>query len=179
MRNSFVLQHHELDTLLASLAPSRDEAGEKYEDIRRRLIRYFEGRHCVPADQYVDETIDRVAKRIAAGEHIHSVDPCRYFYGVAKNVCLEELKQRPLRPEGRPPMPILDVAPSPRLSCLNSCLSDLTPRARELLEAYYLGSRAGLAAREGITPNALRLRIFKEKQKLRTCIARCIQDGRC
>jgi hypothetical protein len=46
---------------------------------------------------------------------------------------------------------------------------------RRLLEAYYLDSRNGLAAREGLTPNALRLRVFKEKQKLRACVARCLQ----
>jgi hypothetical protein len=41
--------------------------------------------------------------------------------------------------------------------------------------AYYLDDRADLAAREGITPNALRLRVFKAKQKLRACIACCLR----
>jgi DNA-directed RNA polymerase specialized sigma24 family protein len=175
MANHFVLRQSEFDALLASLAPSRDRAGEKYEYIRDRLIRYFEVRHCLPAEQYVDETIDRVARRIGAGEQIRSPDPCRYFYGVAKHVCLEGRKQQLLIQQARESTSVVDFAPSPRLSCLNSCLSALSPRARDLLETYYLDSRAGLAAREGVTPNALRLRIFKEKRKLRTCIARCVQ----
>jgi hypothetical protein len=34
--------------------------------------------------------------------------------------------------------------------------------------------RAELAAGLGVTPNALRLRVFKDKLKLRACIARCL-----
>lgn len=175
MSHLFVLRQPEFDALLEWLAPSREQAGEKYEFIRHRLLRYFEGHHCTPADEHVDETIDRVARRLSAGEQILSTDPVRYFYGVAKNVFLESRKhQAPLQPPRDIPF-VVECPSSSRLACVKCCLDALPPHARELLEAYYLDPRAGLAAREGVTPNALRLRVFKEKQKLRACIARCLQ----
>jgi DNA-directed RNA polymerase specialized sigma24 family protein len=177
MSKHLVLRQSELEALLAWLAPSRDQAGEKYEIIRLRLLRYFQGHHCIPPDEHVDETIDRVARRVAAGERIQSADPIRYCYGVARNVFLEYLKHQAALPQRGDMFSLPDSAPSPDPLCLNSCLNALTPRGRELLEAYYLDSREGLAEREGITPNALRIRVFKEKQKLRSCLMRCLQQN--
>jgi hypothetical protein len=57
-RTLFVLQQLEFDALLASLAPMREQAGEKYEFIRHGLLRYFESHRCMPAEECVDETID-------------------------------------------------------------------------------------------------------------------------
>ena len=176
MSKHLVLQQGELDALLAFLAPGRrDQAAEKYEAIRSMLLRYFEGHHCIPADEHVDETMDRVARRLATGERIRSADPVRYFYGVARNVFLEYRKHQFALSRPRDPIVIAGAAPSPDLWCLNHCLREIGPRARDLLEAYYLDPRAGLAAREGVTPNALRLRVFKEKQKLRACLMNCLQ----
>jgi hypothetical protein len=175
MSHLLVLRQPEFDALLEWLAPSREQAGEKYEFIRHRLLRYFEGHRCVPADEHVDETIDRVARRLARGERILSPDPVRYFYGVAKNVFLEFRKHQLSLQRPRDVPLVVESSSSSRLACVTCCLDALTPRARELLEAYYLDPRAGLAAHEGVTPNALRLRVFKEKQKLRACIARCLQ----
>jgi DNA-directed RNA polymerase specialized sigma24 family protein len=174
MAHSFVLRQLEFDALLAWLAPSRDQAGEKYESIRQRLLRYFEGHHCVPADECADETIDRVAKRVAAGEQIRAADPGRYFYGVAKHVFLEWQKHQVVTQDADERVARTDGAPSMRLSCLNRCLRTLPPQDRELLEAYFREPRVELAARLRVTPNALRLRVFKGKHKLRACIARCV-----
>jgi DNA-directed RNA polymerase specialized sigma24 family protein len=174
MTHSLALRQTEFDALLASLASSREQAGEQYESIRNKLLRYFEFHRCVPADEYADETIDRVARRLASGEQIRSPNPYRYFLGVAKNVFLEGRKRQARVPEHYAPETIVEHAPPPPLTCLRCCMSALTPDGRELLEAYYLDARSELAAREGVTPNALRLRVFREKQKLRTCLARCI-----
>lgn len=178
MANTFVLGQPELDALLASLAPGREQAGERYEAIRHRLVRYFEGHHCVPADERADETIDRVARRIAAGERIRAANPCHYFYGVARNVCLE-WRKRQRRVVPLPVVASLDQGgASLPLSCLMRCLDALDPSGRDLLVAYYLGSRASLPAHLGVTPNALRIRVCREKQKLRACISRCLQRQR-
>jgi DNA-directed RNA polymerase specialized sigma24 family protein len=180
MGRHFALEQSDLDALLDWLGPCREQAGEKYEAIRRTLTRYFEGRRCVPAEEHVDETIDRVARRVAAGEHIRASDPRRYFYGVARNILLEWRKlsgrRQPLR---RCEVSAIDgLASSPRLFCLRCCLTSLEPGEQELLEAYYLDPRAELAAHQGITPNALRIRVFKTKQKLRDCIAHCLRCER-
>ena len=179
MANTFVLGQPELDALLAFLAPGREQAGERYEDIRLKLVRYFEGQHCVPAEERADETIDRVARRVAAGEQIHTTYPCRYFYGVARNVCLEWRKQQRRRLlQAAVDASVDETEPSVQQSCLVRCLDSLDPAARQLLEAYYLGPRATLPGHLGVTPNALRLRVFKEKQKLRACVACCLQRQR-
>jgi DNA-directed RNA polymerase specialized sigma24 family protein len=178
MASTFVLGQSELDALLACLGPGREQAGQQYEYIRHKLVRYFEGRHCVPADEWADETIDRVARRVAAGERILSSNPCRYFYGVARNVCLEWHKQqrRALHVPGVPALP--ERTTPEQLPCLLRCLDALPPGERELLVAYYLGSRTRLASHLGLTPNALRLRVFKGKQKVRACVGRCLQQPR-
>ena len=175
MSRAAFLSQHELDALLAWLAPCRDQAGEKYKAIRRTLLKFFESRQCGAAEEHVDETIDRVARRVAGGERIRS-DPYRYFRGVAKKIALEYFKRRAR---------VFDLHlltrdalqyPHERMRCLDDCLRSLPAQTRELLEGYYLGNRAALAATLGITPNALRLRVFKEKRKLRADIARSLAD---
>jgi DNA-directed RNA polymerase specialized sigma24 family protein len=47
--------------------------------------------------------------------------------------------------------------------CLERCLNTLPADGRQLLEAYYLSGRSELIARLGVTPNAVRLRVFKSK----------------
>jgi hypothetical protein len=88
----------------------------------------------------------------------------------------EYRRRRRTREQASDLLGALDAAASPSLSCLTNCLNGMRPGARELLEAYYLDPRAGLAAREGVTPNALRLRVFKEKQRLRACMCRCLRQ---
>jgi DNA-directed RNA polymerase specialized sigma24 family protein len=169
-----VLTQEALDTLLAWLDADRDAAGQKYEEIRHTLTRYFEWRHCIPADEYVDETITRVARRLAAGEQVRTRDPRSFFYGFAKHVYQESLKaQHPVDLSSVAPVRVEQLA-SVQLRCLEECLGRLAPQSRDLLEAYYLEGRHGLARNLGITPNALRLRVFKDKRKLRACVERCV-----
>jgi DNA-directed RNA polymerase specialized sigma24 family protein len=175
MSKQCTLHQSELDALLAWLAPAREQAGEKYEAIRQTLTKYFEWRQCVPADEHVDETIDRVARRLWAGEQIRTTDPYRYFHGVARHVWQESRRCRLREMQSWPHMIAMREQASPQSACLAHCLATLSPEARELLEAYYLDPRGDLAARLGITPNALRIRVFKEKQKLKSCAARCLK----
>jgi DNA-directed RNA polymerase specialized sigma24 family protein len=163
------LNQVELDALLAWLAPCRDQAGERYEAIRRDLLKFFTARNCGAAEEHVDETIDRVARRVAGGEQIRA-DPCHYFRGVAKKIFLEYFKRSArlsalsLEDDARP-------QPPERARHGADCLRGLPDHTRDLLEGYYLDDRASLAAALGITPNALRLRVFKEKRKLRAVLA--------
>jgi DNA-directed RNA polymerase specialized sigma24 family protein len=170
-----MLREWELDALLAWLAPTREQAGEKYEVIRQMLTRYFEWRHCIPAEEHADETIDRVARRLASGEQIRCTNRYRYFHGVARNICLELRKQKAHEAQLRWDVAAVPEHACPRTVCLNRCLTALSTGARELLEGYYLDGRLELAAQLGITPNAVRLRVFKEKQKLKSCITRCVK----
>ena len=75
--------------LLLRLDADRDRAGEKYEDLRRKLIRYFEWNPRFPVEALADETLDRVARKLAT-EEIHDLPA--FVWAVAKNVRQEEQK---------------------------------------------------------------------------------------
>src|SRR5437016_1109609 len=76
--------------LLARLDPDRERAGEKYEDLRRTLIRYFEWRGAPFPEEHTDETFNRVARKLSEGIEIKNVGG--YCYEVARLVCLEAWK---------------------------------------------------------------------------------------
>ena len=58
--------------------------------------------------------------------------------------------------------------------CVLRCIEEMTPAERELMEAYYLDrDRDVLAARLKVTPNALRIRVFRAKVRLRECLRDC------
>jgi DNA-directed RNA polymerase specialized sigma24 family protein len=171
MSQAFRLGQVELDALLAWLAPCREQAGEKYEAIRRDLLRFFASRRCGAVEEHVDDTIDRVARRVAGGEQIRS-DPQWYFRGVAKKVFLESFKRRGRVCDLPPLLHDASAYLRDRTRGHTDCLRSLPDHSRELLEGYYLDDRVALAATLGITPNALRLRVFKEKKKLRAEIHR-------
>jgi DNA-directed RNA polymerase specialized sigma24 family protein len=177
MRKDRTLSQRQLHVLLAWLAPTPEKAGERYEAIRSALNRFFASRRCQPPEEFTDDTIDRVARRLADGEQIHTPNPGSYFYGVARNVYREALKQRQGRtdPAHVQEPAVRYVDEPPRLACLRKCLRQLAPESRELLEAYYLDGRTDLAGRLGVSPNAVRLRVFKQKQSLKACIRQCLE----
>src|ERR1043165_9546383 len=76
--------------LLARLDSEHERAGEKYEDLRRTLIRYFEWRGAPFPEEHTDETFNRVARKLSEGIEIKNVGG--YCYEVALLVCLEVWK---------------------------------------------------------------------------------------
>ncbi|HEY0047746.1 MAG TPA: hypothetical protein VGB68_00565, partial [Pyrinomonadaceae bacterium] len=58
-----VINQENFDVLLNWLDRNREIAGQKYEKIRRRLIRIFLGRGCFEAEELADETINRVTRK--------------------------------------------------------------------------------------------------------------------
>jgi hypothetical protein len=70
VRQKWTLTQEAFDRLLDSLGSDRDAAGTRYLEIRRNLVRLFEWRGCPIPDEYVDETINRCARKICEGEEI-------------------------------------------------------------------------------------------------------------
>ncbi len=178
------LSQRSFDALLAWLDPDRDRAGEKYEVIRRKLIKLFERRDCLIPEELADVTIDRVTRRINEGIDVHTQHPCRYFYGVALRV-LHEHRERPVS------VPIIDlhasVLPDSRAGAekelrsrrLDQCLQSLPAPARGLIQEYYqlekgakVRNRRLLAARLGLTLNALRIQVYRIREQLQACVER-------
>ena len=175
------------DTLLAAIDPDRDRAGEKYEEIRLGLVRFFDWRGCAWAEELADDTIDRVSRRLHEGEVIHAANPLSYFYGVARNVLRESWKARE-KVSGEPEVePAIDhhqeaqAEQEQRLECLSQCLDRLPVANRTLIINYYqlekgdqIAHRTRLAVANGLPINALRLRVHRIRAKLEKCVQDCL-----
>jgi DNA-directed RNA polymerase specialized sigma24 family protein len=177
----------EFEALLAQLDADRDRAGERYETIRRKLVRLFDWRGCATPEDLADETMNRVARRLAEGIELRSSDPYGYFCGVAHLVYKESLRraareQRVLAEGGgwSPPAFADEEPADPRLDCLRQCLAGLAPDQRDLVLRYHQGgnsqgetnirNRQALANEVGLPMNALRIRVHRIRRKLESCV---------
>ena len=62
-----------LAKLLGRLDADREQAGEKYEDLRRTLVRFFGWRGAPFPEEHADETFNRVARRLDEGVEIRNI----------------------------------------------------------------------------------------------------------
>jgi hypothetical protein len=69
-----------LARLLAALDPDPARAAERYEELRQKLIRFFEWERSEIPDRDADETLNRVARRLAEGVEMKSAGA--FAYGV-------------------------------------------------------------------------------------------------
>jgi hypothetical protein len=90
IRKGLELTPQSFAKLLAILAPSPESAGEKYEQLRRQLIKFFEWRGSHISDQLADETLNRLARKIDEGEQIEK-NVTAFSFGIARFVFLETL----------------------------------------------------------------------------------------
>jgi DNA-directed RNA polymerase specialized sigma24 family protein len=182
MKKDWVLTQESFDALLAWLAPQREEAGKKYEEIRRRLIKIFACRGCCEPEDLADESINRVIGRLKNIKDTFQGDPALYFYGVANKVHLEYLRRRPTP---QLPLPKEDNENIEKeYACLEKCVQSLTPVNRELVLQYYqddkrakIEHRKQLADQFGIALNALRIRAHRIRTALQQCVQSCIQEA--
>src|ERR1044072_5287991 len=149
------LTERALRQFLDWLDEGADSGGEKYLEMRSRLLSYFDRKNCLSPDDLADETLNRVARRLEEEGAIANTPPARYCYIVAKFVFLEYLRQSEHSQEsfdelsGARHAASNLVAPfepdDPRenrekmLDCLEHCLQDLGPDSRELIFQYYRG----------------------------------------
>jgi DNA-directed RNA polymerase specialized sigma24 family protein len=172
------------ENLLRSLDANRDRAGEKYEAMRQRLIKFFARKGCFPAENPADETFDRVARRLETLE-IHNIDA--FVWGVAKNVMLESRRGPQIisleklsfsegpRTEHAESAIIHHEESRRRLKCLDGYIRELRPADRELLLAYDYCERrpeekAELAQRLGLSQEGMRTRAHRIKHRARRAI---------
>lgn len=175
----------EFETLLAQLDPDRERAAEMYELMRRKLVRLFEWRGCPFPEDLTDETLDRVARRLAEGVQPQS-SLYAYVCGVAHLLYKETLRrlsreQRALeRGDWPPPSVEEDEEPSDRrLECLRRCMSHLPADQKDLVLRYHQGennirNRKTLSVELGIPMNALRIRVHRVRRKLEDCVQACL-----
>jgi DNA-directed RNA polymerase specialized sigma24 family protein len=180
---------------LSWLDEGTDSNGEKYLEMRRRLVAYFDRKNCVGPDELADETLNRVARRLEEEGSITGTAPAQYCYITAKFVFLEYL-----RSDRRSDSSLAEMSPaevdsvlgtaSPAddearskehlSNCLEGCLAKLGPPDRDLILEYYRGeqrtkieSRRGLAANLRLSVNALSIRACRIRNKLELCVREC------
>lgn len=180
MNKSWVLSQEAFDALLDWLAPEREQAGQRYEEIRARLIKIFTCRGCHEPEDLADETINRVTKRLNEIRGYFKGDHAKYFYGVANKVHLEYLRRK------QPPDVMLPDVESDRLEvefkCLEHCLDGLTADNRHLVLQYYqlerkarIDQRKVLAKELGLNRNVLRIRAHRIRATLQQCMQECLE----
>ena len=177
--------------LLVWLDGSVDSQGETYLEMRRRLIAYFDRRNAASPDELADETFNRVANTLEQST-IAVTPPARYCYVVARLVFLEDVRRRESAHVSAAARADRLVTTSrgdkadgfaireQRLECFDRCLDALDPVQRGLIVEYYSGvgrekidRRRELAARLGITMNALSRRASRIRHVFERCVAQC------
>jgi DNA-directed RNA polymerase specialized sigma24 family protein len=187
-RPAWQLSERALERFLTALGGDRDMAADRYEQIRARLLRFFEWRGCAFPDECADETLTRVIRKIDEGNAIQ--DPDSYCCGVARLVLLEALKERDRQRDALSQMPTLSAwiedvheEVDRRLECLRTCMTRLPSDQQSLIADYYrhdggsrIDARKRLAATLGIGLNALRIRAHRLSGHLGRCIGHCLEQ---
>ena len=176
------------EKLLARLSSDRNEAGERYEVIRLKLLRFFEWRCCVLPDDRVDETFNRVMRRIDEGQTIENL--MAYFYETARFIFMESLKEKSRTaaiveniPTIAPPIDPEPPNDEPRERCFDDCLRSIPVESRKLILGYYdyeknekIGRRKKLAIELDLPMNALRIRAHRIRRGLEKCVKTCLRQ---
>lgn len=191
-KKDWTLSQEAFERLLAYLDADREQAGQKYETLRRKLIEFFEARGSRWPNDHADETFNRVARKVAEGENVQDVN--RYSYGVARLLFMETLRARETESIAT------DLASIPRvdaddeehanwrqeqerrLECLEVCLSKLPAANRTCIIEYYgdekgakIEQRNRQAEALNMSLNALRLRASRIRAKLGNCVNSCLK----
>src|SRR5688500_12054707 len=88
----WTLSQSSFDQFLGHLHSDRQQAGNEYQALRERIVRFFEWRACLDSETLADEAFDRVIRKVSQGEDI--LDIARYTFGVAKLLLLESSKKQ-------------------------------------------------------------------------------------
>jgi len=182
--------------LLTWLDDGADSEGERYLEVRRRLVAYFDRQNRPAPDALADHTLNRICKTLEKSGAIATKPPLRYCYVVARFVLLEDLRRErrhvrfddvrhgnavtsPASADGDDAAFIQER----RLECLDRCLRKLKPEQQDLIVGYYgdarrqrIDRRRDLAARLGITMNALGIRAWRIRAALENCVGACCKD---
>jgi len=185
------------ELLLARLDPDREEAAQKYEQIRKALHAFFEHHGSLCVAEHTDSTFDEVARSLARGKDIYLEDPAGYFYGVARNILRRYRRENiskfvPLEDIGVASLLSSELARSfddekassdqrHRLDCLDECLTALPEEQQRFILQYYGGetavkirNRKELAVDLGVSIAALRVRALRLRDRLEECVIQCL-----
>jgi len=194
-----VLTQSAFRRLLVWFDEGTNSGGQKYEDLRRKLILYFDRRNCLSPEDLADETLNRVARRLEEAGSITNIEPAKFCFIKAREVLLEYWRNpernRIELDDPKAPTPAArntSAAGNPNfqweekekgLECLDQCLQRLEPEDRDLIIRYYYGEKRikidnhqKMARQLGISDKTLALRALRIRKRLEVCVNKCIND---
>ncbi len=187
LRESWTLNEERLTKLLEALDADERVAAERYEHLRRGLIRFFDWRGSTWAESDADETIDRVARKLIDTpiENVHN-----FAHAVARNVARESLRRQQREQVGLESVydisihRVQDAEAEKRFDCFERCLKELPVGKEKLILSYYQGdkqtrirNRQQMAERVGIPLNRLRIQAHRIREALEACINTCLSKA--
>jgi hypothetical protein len=175
------------DRFLHWLSRDRRLAVQQFEEIKKKLRKYFVRKSCADAD--LDELVDRTNDRVLMIEDRWQQyqSPLALCCGVARNVWREYNRQKKPEPIGdrdfpSPPKPGPDL--EKKLKCLEGCMAKLPEISRDLITRLYKAQKpdkhaikSQLAAEHGGSGN-LRTKACRIRAQLRTCVTTCVAQGK-
>jgi len=180
-----------LSHLAADPEAGPEDKGARYEMLRGRLVLFFSRRRAPLPEDCADEVLNRLARRLEEGELIGRVEG--YALGIARHVALEQYARSNRESAAAEAFHwnvshqthTTDEDEGIRLERMEQCL-ELLPRSdQELLTKYCLAEGTGkiatrrrLADVYGVTPAALRKRIFLLRGMIQRCIERKSEPSR-
>jgi DNA-directed RNA polymerase specialized sigma24 family protein len=190
LKKTWIITPKAFQNLLAWLDYGENSDGERYLEIRRRLVYFFDRKDCRNSDDLADETLNRVARRLEEEGRIEAETPAKFCYITAKFVFLESLRDKE-----KLNIQIDEVVENTlviaaieknnlkenRLNCLDICTNNLENSNREIIFGYYFGeerikieNRRNLAAKYNLSSNALSIRACRIREKLQICMEKCV-----
>jgi RNA polymerase sigma factor (sigma-70 family) len=175
-----------LEAFLGYLDPDRNKAGEVYEEIRRSLITFFRCNGFWNAEDPVDETLDRVIRRLGEIE-VRNLKP--FIRGVARFVATEKHKERRglslediSEPAQPPTMDREDERDTERrLRCLEDGIQRLNETDRDLVSRWFVYEKSQkiekkreLAQERGVSLETLRVQAHRARKRLRELVEQCM-----
>lgn len=194
-KRDWLLGQSSFNRLLNWLDQESDSGGERYVEMRHRLVLYFDRKNCTSPDDLADETLNRVARRLEEESEIVTDAPAHYCYIVARFVLLEYLREQKRRAPLNENLADISLEAAvdslqqrnnneQRWKCLEKCISRLAPDQRDLIVTYYRGEqrvkiekRRALAASLGVTMNALAIRACRIRDRLADCMRNCMNES--
>ncbi|MFL6255020.1 MAG: RNA polymerase sigma factor [Pyrinomonadaceae bacterium] len=165
-----------LDKLFQLLEPDSRSIEEGFRQCRFKLVKFFAWRYCEDPDNLADETVSRLLKNVRDGQVISADNPYSYVYAIAVNVFKEYLRAKKKGAAQTDLSEARDVVIQQEADdCKRQCFEQLPSEKRELLERYYQDddSREDIAKEQGLSLNALRLKVHRIKQGLKRCREDC------
>ena len=180
------MKQEELDQLLTHLDADREQAGAKYNLLRRKLINYFRLIGHSSPDDAADITLDRVAAKLAAEVPVRDVSD--FSFGVARLIGKEGQRKQIQTQKAMYDMAFLQSATEAIdervFKLMQRCLDNLLPEDQAFLISYHTGTdmaelarkRQAMATEMQTSLNTLRLRVYRLRLKLETCLRASRQE---